>query len=591
MARTKRLSTKIMKWMAIMALGPLVVVAIQGYHCGRQAVIDSQKQHLLTVVRSRRSTLARWLDQRKKEISILSLVPNFCEICSNPQRKTGEENKYCNLMTFVKQSDIAYRGIALFDKSWNKVLDVEQTGNKAMASEDIPEEFRKRLSEKKGNILTSLQVVDKEEMELLIGKSFDSSDSDAKGSLVAILNLSATLKPLLEDRTGLGKTGKVYLLSPEGSYECLPSEYRSVSGKSAKLPCSIVKGMEEVVTEYKDFRGEAVVGGASWIPELERTVVAEIDQAEAFSWLHILRNRALSTGIVTFLLVIILSLKIAAHLSKPLKKLASVSQTIADGHHDVRLAAMEGAEAREVARAFNAMLDKIEATHKRLVQTVSLAAVGELSSSLVHEMRNPLSTVKINLQALQKKIGEDPAYQELANLALTQVSRLEKMFADLLGYGKPLELNPAPIRFSQLVKECMDFVKNELEGKKINIRIADLLGEKTFMADPEQIRRCMINLVLNAIQASPHQGEIVLTGKIPEQFPESVMMKVEDEGEGFSSDQKEHLFQPFYTTREQGTGLGLANVKKIVEYHQGKIFAENRPSGGAAFFFILPLKG
>jgi signal transduction histidine kinase len=588
--RSNSLKTRILKWMTLIALGPLVLVAYQGYHCGRKAVIQSQKEHIRSVVLGRKQTLIEWLEQRKKEINILSLMPQLCQLCSKGMMDSESDSQHCNLMNFVREGDEAYRDIIVYDLNWREVLRSERSGSNA-GSLQIPEDWKQHLSEHPAVLQTLFRKEDHAEIDLLIGKTIDTSENQAAGFIIASLNLSATLKPILEDRTGLGKTGKLYLVSSEGRYEYPPSVSESIFGQKAEIPPEILSGEGKAVLEYRDFRDKIVVGSSTAIGELGAIVVAEIDRDEAFAWLNILKNRMLATAAITFFIVIILSLKIASHLSKPLRELAKVSRNIAQGHQEERVGHLEGLEAQEVATAFNAMLDEVESAHKRIVHSSALAAVGELSSSIVHEMRNPLSTVKINLQALRKKVEQDETHRELAEIALTQVLRLEKMASDLLGYGKPLEIHPEPVTLSSVAKDLLAIFQKELEEKSLSIKIRDQSGEARFMADPEQIRRCLTNLISNAIQASPKGGEIILTFQILPEKPERISISVMDNGAGIPESYQNRLFQPFFTTHETGTGLGLANVKKIVEYHQGTVSASNRAEGGAVFTIILPLRG
>ncbi len=208
----------------------------------------------------------------------------------------------------------------------------------------------------------------------------------------------------------------------------------------SELPAGILSGNSDEVFEYVGADGENVLGVSTRIPEVQWVLVAEINKKEAYAWLGRLRMRAMATGAATLVLVLLIAVRGSRRLSRPLRELAAVSRRIAEGRHEERLGRLEGTEAEEVGRAFNKMLDQLAASHRRLVHAASLAAVGELSSSIVHEMRNPLSSVKINLQALCRRVAADPAYAELGAIAIEQLARVERMLLDLLGYGKPLEL-------------------------------------------------------------------------------------------------------------------------------------------------------
>ena len=278
-------------------------------------------------------------------------------------------------------------------------------------------------------------------------------------------------------------------------------------------------------------------------------------------------------------------------MSHPLLKLVEVSRRIAKGQHTERLVPFGESEVQEVSEAFNKMLDELAASHQRMVRVSSLAAVGEMSSSIVHEIRSPLSSVKLNFQALHNKFKRNSDYSDLAETSLKQLSRIDKMLSDLLNYGKPIDLKPSSLIFGNFLKEVLEIVRGAMEEKKIKVEIQDGLNNKPLIADPEQIRRALTNLLTNAIQASPLEGKVIISADISPKEPDKIIISIRDNGPGIPDHIKKELFRPFFTTRKDGTGLGLANVKKIVDFHGGNVTAENGEEKGAIFTIVLPLGG
>jgi signal transduction histidine kinase len=337
------------------------------------------------------------------------------------------------------------------------------------------------------------------------------------GYIVTSLNVAQSIEPILGDRSGLGRTGQIYLLSRDGRYLAAPPGNSGLTGKKHLRSGHFISGKEgmpdhgSTVQEYQNDRGFMVLGAAKRLPVLHWTIVGEIHQAEAFAWLHTLRKRALITGAVTLIIVLVLAGISSKTLSRPLREMAAVSRKIAKGYHEERLSAFSGAEAREVSRAFNKMLDRLAASHRRLQHAASLAVVGELSSSIVHEIRNPLSSIKLNLQALHRKVENDRAHAELADIAMTQVARLEKMLTGLLNYGKPLDLQLGRTNAGELVRDAVELARKEREEKQVSIEIEDHAGQNILIADAEQIRRALTNLVVNAVQVAPKSGKVLIT--------------------------------------------------------------------------------
>lgn len=341
---------------------------------------------------------------------------------------------------------------------------------------------------------------------------------------------------------------------------------------------------------WRDAAGTPLVGAAVADGRLGVTLVVATPADEPYHLLDRYRMHAALTALLTFVCVLLLASRGALWLARPFRTLGEVARRVAEGRHDVRVGPLRDPEAAELAEAFDRMLDEIEAAHARIVRSATLAAVGELSSSVVHEMRNPLSSVKINLQALRRRVDAlgDALHRELAEIAIDQVNRLERMLTDLLHYGKPLALRVERLRFRELAEPALELMKPATAERGILFRVEDRLNDRRIAGDRELLLRALTNLLANAAQASPDGGTVALTG-----FAEgaALLLRVEDRGAGVRDADREGLFRPFFTTRSSGTGLGLANVKKIVERHGGSVAYEPVAEGGSRFTIRLREEG
>jgi PAS domain S-box-containing protein len=228
---------------------------------------------------------------------------------------------------------------------------------------------------------------------------------------------------------------------------------------------------------------------------------------------------------------------------------------------------------------------------RALARTASLAAIGELTSSIAHEMRNPLSSIKMNARMLQQSLEErEPDLAELAEISSQQSLRLETMLNDLLNYGKPLTLRIGKTTARELFRATLIAVAQEKHNKEVLVEITNEVGEVPLQVDVELMIRALSNLVLNAIQWSPPRGTVHIAASFAGLGARAaqVLFQVRDDGPGIREDKIHRLFQPFFTTRPGGTGLGLAGVRKIVEYHGGTVSGANHPDGGAVFRIALP---
>lgn len=229
---------------------------------------------------------------------------------------------------------------------------------------------------------------------------------------------------------------------------------------------------------------------------------------------------------------------------------------------------------------------------RALAQTASLARIGELTASIAHEMRNPLSSIKMNIRTIEQELGDvNPAFYELASIARDQSLRLEVMLNDLLSYGKPLTPHMGLTTFAKLLECSLVAVEQERLDRDISIEVIDNLASVPLDMDRELMTRALSNLILNAIQWSPVGGKVFVSSRLSTgiESRDLAVIEVRDTGPGLNKTKQHRLFQPFMTTRKGGTGLGLANVRKIVEYHGGSVMGENHVLGGALFCVTFPI--
>ena len=582
------LRARIFLGMTVVALLPLLIMAYQGYHCARTTIIEQQERHLTTVLASRTARVMDWLAERRSDIEYLAVSPGAREACAVGCSIQPDADTYCGILnTFLNRSD-SYEIIATYNLKWEPIDQSSRTDTPWDTW--VENTFAARVFDAEGLVVNS-PVLDREGCICLdMAHPVFDSEGTKTGFLATCLNLSRTLVPILQDRTGLGETGKVYLVSKEGLIQSPPFE-----GDEDRLmqPSGLAKGPLGSVHEYTDFLGNAVLGAAADFPGMPFQIVAEIDRAEAFRPLGVLKWAALIAGLVSLALALLFSFRAAAKLSHPLREMAAVAGRISQGGLNERLGSMKGSEAIEVAAAFNRMLDERAAAQRRLSHAAALAAIGELSTSVVHEIRNPLSSIKVNIQALERKVAGDSAHSELAAIASKQVERVERMLGDLLRYGKPLDIEPAPVAFSEIAEAVCTLVGNSAEQKNVALSIDEDSDSPLIVVDRDQMERAVANLVDNAIEAAGRangagEGRVVIKGRREGSDGRLFAIRVEDNGGGIPESLMDKLFQPFVTTRDEGTGLGLANVKKIVEYHGGTVTAENL-ARGAAFTIRLTL--
>ena len=286
-------------------------------------------------------------------------------------------------------------------------------------------------------------------------------------------------------------------------------------------------------------------------------------------------------------------------INKPLRQLSVAAERVASGDLTVQLTGKNTNEADEVSRltiSFNAMTQKLLA-QKELEDKLRVlerrAIMVEMASNLAHEIRNPLNLINLTADHLghdYKPIDDEKqkTYSELIAALKAEVQHLNKMVDDFLNVGRPSKLKKTKFTLHELFEQVQILVKQHMMAKSVRF---DVTGEEEeeVVADLEQMRLVILNLLLNAIEAVPAKGSITINVKRDDSL-RNLLVTIRDTGPGIPEENLERIFEPYFTNRPGGTGLGLALARRIVEEHEGTIKATNHPKGGAQFEISLPVE-
>lgn len=227
---------------------------------------------------------------------------------------------------------------------------------------------------------------------------------------------------------------------------------------------------------------------------------------------------------------------------------------------------------------------------KRMRESESLVHIGQLTTSLAHEIRNPLSSVKMNIQILLKNVAFDGNDKRRMEIMSTEISRLEKILAEMLDFAKPLRLYLEPTSINDIIESCIDIMDVKIKEKGILVKKKYSKRIPLIMLDRDKIEQAVINVLLNSVEALSEEGEIgILTGKEVSNSG-SVRVEIIDNGPGITEEDLLYVFDPFFSNKKKGTGLGLANAKKIIEAHGGTVSLTSRQKQGIHFCLTIPAK-
>jgi signal transduction histidine kinase len=216
-----------------------------------------------------------------------------------------------------------------------------------------------------------------------------------------------------------------------------------------------------------------------------------------------------------------------------------------------------------------------------------LSSIGTLAAGIAHEIRNPLTAVKTFLDLLPQRLDDHEFVSSFRDLSLSELRRVTDLINDLLSFGKSTSTERRPVDLGASIDQVVRLLDSTARKRQVTLDLRLVEGARPAWADPDQLKQIVLNLVLNAIEASPTGG--VVTIAVAPAGRGQVAFEVRDRGPGIPADQLESIFHPFFTTKEQGTGLGLSLVHQMIVEHGGDVAVESEPGTGTTFRVTLPV--
>ena len=317
----------------------------------------------------------------------------------------------------------------------------------------------------------------------------------------------------------------------------------------------------------------------------------------------------LTVGMLGLALVVTLAslgFTIGSRIVRPLTSLQREAETIRQGlDHSLPDSAMPptllpqaeyrtGDEIEDLARSFTAMrwalednLRTIKLQQTELVRREKLASVGQLLAALAHDLRNPLGVIRSSAQLVLEKDQEQPVKEEVARYIIEEVDKLSHRINDFLRYARQKPPDFRIVAADDVARSALEQWK--AQGSLGRLHVQTVFGRNLphIRVDPEQVKEALVNLLINAREAVPDGGRVTLTTAAGQNG--FIDIEVRDTGSGISADNLSHIFEPFFTTKEYGTGLGLTNVKRLVEDNGGSLEVTSKEGEGSAFVLRFPI--
>ena len=306
-------------------------------------------------------------------------------------------------------------------------------------------------------------------------------------------------------------------------------------------------------------------------------------------------KRAFATFLI-FLFGIVLTLFLARRYTGPINRLAEGVKKVSAGDLTVTFPVEGSDEIGELAESFNEMVVQLrerESLEKRLNEAEHLSKVGQLASGIAHEIRNPLNYISLAIDHLKTEFlaangDRNEELDKLTEKIKEEVRRANYMVLNFMNYGRPLRVRLSDFSYLELIEKALSLLNENLTEQHITLEI-DVSPDLPLMrADQEMMRNCIFNFITNGAQAMPGGGKIYLGARF-DRDSNSFRLTFSDEGKGIQAEDMERIFQPYFTTKEAGIGLGLAITERIIKEHGGEITVESGKDKGTTFTVVLPM--
>ncbi|MCC5810425.1 MAG: HAMP domain-containing protein [Ectothiorhodospiraceae bacterium] len=290
---------------------------------------------------------------------------------------------------------------------------------------------------------------------------------------------------------------------------------------------------------------------------------------------------ALATGIG----IMIVFGRLAYTLRRRVNHLVEGADALAAGDLQYRLGSADrkGDEIDTVAQAFNAMAARLRGMIDRTVQVEKMAVLGEFATGVAHEVRNPLATMKVTVQALERREA-DAERRELLQSVASEIDRLNRVVGDLLAYGRPHPAEPGTVPMRSLFRRALALTSSQAAEQSVSVSTQ---GDSRLAvhADPDQVLQALVNLVANGIQACEPGGNVRLRAQ---REGHTIRIEISDDGRGIPSGLIARVTDPFFTTRPRGTGLGLSISRQLIGLNQGRLSLQSVEGQGTTVTLRLP---
>jgi two-component system NtrC family sensor kinase len=599
------LRSKVMLIFLALTLVPLLIIGYFSFHFSEELIIRMVVRQLENVAEDKTVLLEGWLGERMTDISM---------VAETSLLQSMDTNKIKPYLDLIRKKYGVYKKLVVVSETGRVIAASSEKLKNLENNHNAPYQMRRDLF-----ISDITYAHNEKESSFLIAAPVTGSDGSLIGTVYGSVGTKKIISFILN--VSLGTTGECYLVDREGRFLAHKDPYRILTENISQSD-SFRKIFEKTDRKgaYLDYRGIEVLGASLQVSGTDWYIVVEQDRAEAFASADKLKSVIYLTLLLFIACALLLTTMIAYHIVSPIRKLSRYAGRIADSQFDAAVKKIDRND--EIGMLYNAVTDmatRLQERHTHLEKKVGrreaklketdlilqktrlmaersekFAAMGQMGAAVAHEIRTPLTSIKLFLESVQSEIDISVEYEEDFNIAMKQIGRIEATINRFLDFAKPQDLFFSKIELKDFITDLLIMVRPQINRQEcfLTVSLADDLP--AIFGDRRLLAEALINLLVNAIDAISAHGSLSVSAVRDIFTPNNrdipcVRVDISDTGHGITEEQLEKIFDPFFTTKATGTGLGLSLVLTTVRNHGGEIQVKSKIKEGTIFSLFLPV--
>lgn len=586
----------------ISTLIPIWLVGGFSVKTAEDLIVNMVTSQLENVTDDKVAILERWLLERKADLLVVagsSILQSMDPDLIKPYLELVGKNykTYKELLVISSDEKVIFNNTGKTNSLWK-------------------EKYTKSIRNSLNISNIKLHPKEQESVFIISVPVFD-NDRQVKGAVYATVGTSTILDIILD--VSLGKTGECYLVNKDGTFLAHKEPYRILRENIAKSGSfKKIFNKKDLGTVYLDYRGIKVLGASRKVENTDWYLVVEQDRDEAFRSTDILKRYVYAMIALVIIIAVFIAWLIAYYIVNPIRILSHSVNILADGEFDKAIfKTTRKDEIGFLYKGFSNMASQLKQRQHNLLNEVDLkdaelkeagnilkktqmvaissekfATIGRLSAGVTHEIRTPLTSIKLFLESLQLEIEISPEYEEDFTIAMQQIKRIESTINRFLDFAKPQELRCSTIDIRQIIESALFVIRPMANKQECTVSVEYEKDLPVIKGDKKLLGDAVINLLINSLEAMTNDGKLdikvlVEPCELNAKVIQCIRIDISDNGPGIPNDQLLNIFEPFFTTKSSGTGLGLSLAYNTIQRHGGIIQVKSGSTHGTLFSVFL----